>query len=108
MRQVMTEALELLSSLARYSLRELVGTLLALQRPTLRERENLLAREGSLYCSAMVQHCYASAGIEFVPGVKIKNTTPQDIAGTPLPHTAYVLVRHDSAGEPVPVTATLT
>jgi hypothetical protein len=98
MRLVMTEALELLSGLARYSLRELVGTLLALQRPTLRERENLLAREGSLYCSAMVQHCYARAGIEFVPGVKIKNTTPQDIAGSPLPHTAYVLVRQGSAG----------
>lgn len=92
-RQVMTEGLELLAGLARYSLRELVGTLFALQRPTLRGRENLLAREGALYCSAMVQHCYAKAGIEFVPGVRIKNTTPEDLARTPVPHTAYVLRR---------------
>jgi hypothetical protein len=92
-RLVMTEGLELLSGLARYSLRELVGTLFALQRPTLRGRENLLAREGALYCSAMVQHCYAKAGIEFVPGVMIKNTTPEDLSRTPVPHTAYVLRR---------------
>jgi hypothetical protein len=92
-RQVMTEGLELLSGLARYSLRELVGTLMAMQKPTLRQRENLLAREGSLYCSALVQHCYSKVGIEFVSGVMIKNTTPQDIAGTPAPHTAYVLRR---------------
>jgi hypothetical protein len=96
-RLILSEALELLSGLARYSLRELVGTLLALQRPTLRERENLLAREGVLYCSAMVQHCYAKAGVEFVPGVRTKNTTPQDIAGTPVPHTAYVLLRQGGA-----------
>jgi hypothetical protein len=92
-RQVMTEGLELLSGLARYSLRELVGTLMAMQTPTLRQRENLLAREGSLYCSALVQHCYSKVGIEFCAGVMTKNTTPQDIAGTPVPHTAYVLRR---------------
>jgi hypothetical protein len=92
-RLVMTEGLELLSGLARYSMRELVGTLFALQRPTLRGRENLLAREGALYCSAMVQHCYAKAGVEFVPGVMIKNTTPEDLSRTPVPHTAYVLRR---------------
>jgi len=92
-RLVMTEGLELLSGLARYSMRELVGTLFALQRPTLRGRENLLAREGALYCSAMVQHCYAKAGIEFTSGVMIKNTTPEDLSRTPVPHTAYVLRR---------------
>ncbi|HSS77377.1 MAG TPA: hypothetical protein VLV54_11600 [Thermoanaerobaculia bacterium] len=92
-RQVMTEGLDLLAGLARYSLRELMGTLLALHRPTLRGKENFLAREGALYCSAMVQHCYSKVGIEFVQGVMIKNTTPQDIAATPVAHTAYVLRR---------------
>jgi hypothetical protein len=93
-RQVMTEGLDLLSGLARYSLRELMGTLLALHQPRMRGRENFLAREGALYCSAMVQHCYSKIGIEFVHGVMIKNTTPQDIAATPVPHTAYVLQRN--------------
>lgn len=92
-RRVMTEGLDLLAGLARYSLRELLGTLLAIKRPTLRSRENLLAREGTLYCSAMVQHCYAQAGVEFAQGISLKNTTPQDIAATSVPHTAYLLVR---------------
>lgn len=92
-RRVLAVALDLLSNSTRYSLREIVGTMLALARPTLRERENLLAREGSLYCSAFVQHCYASVGIEFVPGVSVKNTTPHDIAGTAVPHRAEMLLR---------------
>ncbi len=88
-RAVLTSALDLLARRSTYSLRELVGTLLALHRPSLRARENLLAREGALYCSAMVQHCYASVGLTFQPGVAVKNITPEDLASTPLPHTRY-------------------
>src|SRR5438477_9300997 len=44
------EALELVANRARYSLRELFGTLLALRHPQLRPRSNLLARERSMYC----------------------------------------------------------
>ena len=91
--RVLASALDLLANATRYSLRELVGTMLALARPDLRTRENLLAREGSLYCSAFVQHCYASIGIEFVPGLSAKNTTPHDIAATALPHRAERLLR---------------
>lgn len=90
-RAVLTEALDLLSGSAHYSLRELAGTFLAIRRPTLRGRENLLAREGALYCSAFVQHCYLKAGVDFAPGVSTKNTTPEDIAGTAVPHRTYVL-----------------
>ena len=39
------EGLELVANRARYSLRELFGTLIALRRPELRARSNLLARE---------------------------------------------------------------
>lgn len=92
-RRVLAAALDLLANATRYSLREIVGTLFALARPSLRERENLLAREGSLYCSALVQHCYASAGVQLMPGVSGKNTTPQDIAHSPLPHQAWQLLR---------------
>ena len=59
---VLTSGLDLLSGLTHYSLRELIGTLLAMRHPTLRRRRNLLERENALYCSAMVQHCYAAAG----------------------------------------------
>lgn len=90
---VLTSALDLLSGLSTYSLRELVGTLLATQHAPLRRRKNLLEVEGALYCSAMVQHCYQSVGIDFVPGVDRKNVTPHDIGGCPRARTAYLLVR---------------
>lgn len=96
-RNVLAAALDLLANATRYSLREIVGTLLALARPTLRERENLLARENSLYCSAFVQHCYARVGLNFAAGLSIKNTTPHDIARTPLPHRAHYLLRQAGA-----------
>lgn len=96
-RRVLSTALDLLSNSTRYSLREIVGTLFALARPSLRERENLLAREGSLYCSAFVQHCYAAAGMPLVTGLSTKNTTPHDIARSALPHRAHTLLRQAGA-----------
>lgn len=81
--RVLTAGLDLLAGNTRYSLRELVGTLLALRHPGLRRRDNILAREGAFYCSAMVQHCFAAAGIPFAAGVAVKNITPEDIAASP-------------------------
>jgi hypothetical protein len=97
---VLTSGLDLLAGLTHYSLRELLGTLLAMRHPTLRRKRNLLARENALYCSAMVQHCYAAAGVEFVPGVDRKNVTPHDISGCPQAKTAWLLVRE---GGPTPL-----
>jgi hypothetical protein len=90
---VLTSGLDLLSGLSHYSLRELVGTLMAMQHAPLRRRRNLLESEGALYCSAMVQHCYSAVGIEFVPGVDRKNVAPHDIAVCPQARTAHLLVR---------------
>ena len=92
-RQVLVAALDLLSGLSSYSLRELAGTLMAMHSRRLRGRSNLLAQEGALYCSAMVQHCYAAAGIEFLPGVHGKNVAPHDIDESPLPHASHRLIR---------------
>jgi len=90
---VLASGLDLLAGLSQYSLRELVGTLLAMQMSGLRRRRNLFEVEGSLYCSAMVQHCYQSVGVEFLPGVHHKNITPHDISICPRARTAYLLVR---------------
>ena len=87
------EGLELVAARARYSLRELVGTLIALRHPELRGRENVLAREKSLYCSAFVQHLFRKAGLDLAPGVDAKNTTPEDICRAPAPHVTYLLKR---------------
>jgi len=90
------EGLEMVASRVRYSLRELVGTLIALHEPKLRGRENPLAREKSCYCSAFVQHVFRKAGIDLAPGLDVKHTTPEDISRTPVPHVTYLLQRKSS------------
>jgi hypothetical protein len=90
---LLREGLELVASRTRYSLRELIGTVLALRHPGLREHENLLAREQSLYCSAFIQHLFLKIGIDFAPAVETKNTTPEDISRTATPHVTYLLKR---------------
>lgn len=90
---LLREGLELVATRANYSVRELVGTLIALRRPELRAQNNLLARECSLYCSAFVQHLFRKTGLELAPGVDGKNTTPEDISRTPVPHVTYLLER---------------
>jgi hypothetical protein len=95
---VLREGLERVASRERYSLRELIGTLLVLKQPELRARENRLAQECSVYCSAFVKQLFQKAGIDLVPGVAGKNTAPHDIAHSPLPHGKYLL-RRDMPGE---------
>lgn len=93
---LLREGLELVATRARYSLRELLGALIALRHPELRGRDNLLARERSMYCSAFVQHLFRKAGLELAPGVVGKNTTPEDIAQTSVPHVTYLLSREQA------------
>lgn len=90
---LLREGLELVASRARYSVRELVGTLIALRRPELRTQNNVLARERSMYCSAFVQHLFRKMGLELAPGIDGKNTTPEDISRSPVPHVMYLLER---------------
>ena len=93
-------SLERIANHERYSMRELIGTLIALRKPELRAQENLLARERSSYCSAFVKRLFLDIGLDLVPGVTGKNTTPEDIVQSPLPHTKYLLVR-DMPGEKI-------
>jgi hypothetical protein len=92
------EGLELVANRARYSLRELFGTLIALRRPGLRAQPNMLARKSSIFCSALVQHLFRKAGLDLAPGVDLKNTTPEHIARTALPHVTYLLQREAAPG----------
>jgi hypothetical protein len=90
---LLREGLELVANRTRYSLREIVGTLIALRHPRLRGRENVLARERCLFCSALVQHLFRKAGLDLAPGVHAKHTTPEDISRTSMPHVTYLLQR---------------
>ena len=90
---LLREGLDMVANRVRYSLRELVGTLIAMRHQELRGRDNVLARDRSLFCSAFVQHLFRKAGLELAPGVDGKNTTPEDISRTPVPHVTYLLER---------------
>lgn len=96
---LLREGLGLVANRERYSMRELVGTLIALRKPVMRARENILARERSVYCSAFVQRLFHGIGIDLVPGVSAKNTTPEDIFRTPVSHVKYLLQREFPVGK---------
>ena len=51
-----------------------------------------------MYCSAFVQHLFRKAGIDLAPGVHDKNTTPEDISRTTVPHVTYLLKRDPPPG----------
>lgn len=99
--RVVAAGLELVASRVRYSLRELAGTLLAMHTRVKRAnartkpQRNRLARERSFFCSAMVSHVFASQGIELVPGLDPKLTTPEDLALSPCVRAAWLLERDD-------------
>lgn len=95
---VISAGLELVASQTKYSIREILGTLVALRRPQERGGENILARERSFYCSAFVQHLYRKAGVDLAPGLPDKQTTPEDLARTPVPHTLHILERGTRTG----------
>jgi hypothetical protein len=87
---LLKEALSLVAEHARYSMRELFGTLLALRHPKLRPADNVLAQERAMYCSAFVQHLFRKVGLDLSAGVALKNTTPEDIARTPLARSIWI------------------
>jgi hypothetical protein len=90
---VLAGGLDLVATHTRYSVRELFVTLIALQRPELRAEKNVLARDRSVYCSALVQHLFRPVGLELAPGIEAKNTTPEDLFRNPVPHAAYLRQR---------------
>ncbi len=92
-RLILSEGLDLVAGYTKYSLRELLGTMVATSKTGLRSKENILSREKSFYCSALVQHCYTKANILFHKDISIKNITPEDIACTEVESTRYLLVR---------------
>jgi len=95
-RQVLANALELVSQGIRYSLREIAGTVWAMRHPGWCPKENLLAREQAFYCSSFVRHVFAQAGVDLAQGISEKNTAPEHIATSALPHTRWILARGEA------------
>jgi len=95
-RGVVSHGLEMIAGRVRYSLRELLGTLVALRFPARRGKENRLSQENSFYCSAFVQHLFSKTGVELVPKVEVKRNTPEDLFRSPVPHSTWLLERKPS------------
>lgn len=89
--RVIAHALDLVACQATYSLLEVLGTALALQAGTTRQKRNLLGKRRSMYCSAMVQYVFYKAEIDLVPGVHPSHSTPEDLARSPRIQTLYLL-----------------
>lgn len=89
--RLLAGGLDLVAARTRYSLRELVGTLIALRHPKLLPKGNPLERPESLYCSAFVRCLFLKAGIDLTPGLDIKNTAPENIWRSPLAPEAWLL-----------------
>lgn len=92
-RLVQGAALDMVAARMRYSVRELFGTLLALRHPGLRHRPNLLGKGHSVYCSAFVRLVLLRAGLDALPGVEPKHTTPEDLFRSPLAARIWLLER---------------
>ena len=78
---------------ARYSLRELLGTVLAMKFSGPRGEQNRLACEHSYFCSALVRHVFREAGVDLWPGLDVKHTTPEELSRSPRPHRMWLLQR---------------
>lgn len=98
---VVAGALELVSDGVRYSLREIAGTVWAMRHPRWRPRENLLTQEKAFYCSSFVRHVFGRAGVNLITDVAEKNTAPEHLVRTCVPHTKWVLTRGEAPASPM-------
>ncbi len=91
--RVLAAALDEVARLTHYSLRELAGVAWAMRHDKQQQGTNKMSRDRAFFCSAFVRHAFAEAGIDLVPGVDKKLTTPEHLAATTVPHTRWMLVR---------------
>ncbi len=94
---VQAAALDMVAARMRYSVAELFGTLLALRHPGLRPRPNVLGKAHSAYCSAFVRLVFLRAGVDALPGIEPKHTTPEDLFRSPLATRIWLLERKEWA-----------
>ena len=98
---LLRESLEMVAGRIRYSLRELMGTLVALRRPAMRAKPNPMARSHSVFCSAFVTHVLRKVGIDPVPGLDVKHTAPEDLFRSPRVTGIWLLQPTEQAKPPL-------
>ncbi|MEO6742230.1 MAG: hypothetical protein ABIP20_18455 [Chthoniobacteraceae bacterium] len=98
---ILRESLDMVAGRTRYSLRELMGTLIALRRPAMRAKPNPLARPQSLFCSAFVTHVLRKVGMDPVPGLDVKHAAPEDLFRSPHAASIWLLQPPQAAKAPL-------
>ena len=93
LRAVLCESLDMVAGRIRYSLRELMGTLVGMRHHAMRSKPNPLSRRHSLFCSAFVTHVMRKAGIDPAPGLDVKHTAPEDLFRSDLAGRVWLLQR---------------
>jgi hypothetical protein len=90
---LVAEALNLVADHTQYSLREILGIWLSLHKVSGRSLTNLIERDHSFFCSALVMHLFRRVGLDLSPGLATKAVAPDDLFRSTVPHTAYALAR---------------
>ena len=90
---VVGEGLNLVAARTEYSIKEVFGVLYTMLKKDSRGGKNKMSQDNSLFCSAMVQHCYGKVKINLAEGIDLKQLAPEDIATTTMHHTQYRIVR---------------
>lgn len=91
-RNVLSAGLESLSKGTRYALAGLLKTGVAL----LKKKLDQDAPRDSTFCSSFVRAVFLEAGVDLVPGVAVRHTTPEHLSRTLLP-----LRRWELLGDPL-------
>src|SRR6185503_19928997 len=103
--RLVRDGLDMVAARTRYSLRELIGTLLGFRNPQLRGRENLLARDQCFFCSSFVVHLFRKVRVDIASGLDSKHVTPEDLSLSKLPHTTFLLKRDVPASRLAKITS---
>jgi hypothetical protein len=88
-RKILSAALDFVSQRTPYALTGTLKTFWALTRKALDKDKS----ENEIFCSAFVRTLYKHVGVDLVPGIAVRHTTPEHVARAVPPHTRHLLLR---------------
>jgi hypothetical protein len=83
--------LELVSRRTPYALAGALKTYWAMAKKALDGEKD----RDEIFCSALVRTLYKHVGLDLVPGVAVRHTTPEHLARSVPPHTFHLLLREE-------------
>jgi hypothetical protein len=95
-RRLLSAALDLVVLRTPYALAGTLKTYWAIRSRSL-ERDK---ERDEVFCSAFVRTLYRHVGLDLVPGVAVRHTTPEHVSRAKPPHERHVLLRDPGPGTP--------